>query len=106
MSEHQPVDSTTPSRPIRTTADGQAPQHHPNYLLVFLSLAVLTAIEVGITYVPQIPQAPVLLALSFFKAMLVILYFMHLRFDSQWFAFIFFIPFVLVIPMLIVLLIG
>lgn len=83
---------------------GEKHQHHPNYLLVFASLAVLTAIEVGITYVPQIPQAPTLLALSFFKAMLVILYFMHLRFDSRWFAFIFFIPFVLVLPMLVVLL--
>lgn len=77
--------------------------HHPNYLLVFASLAVLTAIEVAITYVPQIPQAPVLLTLSVLKALLVILYFMHLRFDSRWFAFVFFIPFLLVIPMLIVL---
>lgn len=79
--------------------------HHPNYLLVFASLAVLTAIEVGITYVPALKGAmtPILLALSLFKAMLVILYFMHLRFDSKWFAFVFFIPFVLVIPMLVVL---
>lgn len=83
---------------------GEKHQHHPNYLLVFASLAVLTAIEVAITYVPQIPQAPTLLALSFFKAMLVILYFMHLRFDSKWFAFIFFVPFVLILPMLVVLL--
>jgi cytochrome c oxidase subunit 4 len=87
---------------------GEKHQHHPNYLLVFASLAVLTAIEVGITYVPALRDVatPILLALSFFKAMLVILYFMHLRFDSRWFALIFFIPFVLVIPMLVVLLIG
>ncbi len=82
---------------------GAKHQHHPNYLLVFASLAILTAIEVAITYVPQIPQAPVLLTLSLLKALLVILYFMHLRFDSRWFAFIFFVPFLLVIPMLIVL---
>ena len=79
--------------------------HHPNYLLVFASLAVLTVVEVAITYVPALKpvMVPILLALSFFKAMLVILYFMHLRFDSRWFSFIFFIPFVLVIPMLVVL---
>lgn len=79
--------------------------HHPRYLLVFLSLAVLTAIEVAVTYVPLLKPAltPILLSLSFFKAMLVILYFMHLRFDSRWYGFIFFVPFVLVIPMLIVL---
>ncbi len=84
---------------------GEKHQHHPNYLLVFASLAVLTAIEVGITYIPALENVmtPLLLALSFLKAMLVILYFMHLRFDSRWFAFIFFIPFVLVIPMLVVL---
>ncbi len=87
---------------------GEKHQHHPNYLLVFASLAVLTAIEVGVTYVPLLNPVivPILLALSFFKAMLVILYFMHLRFDSRWYGFIFFVPFLLVIPMVIVLMIG
>lgn len=85
---------------------GEKHQHHPNYLLVFASLAVLTAIEVAVTYVPVLEPVltPILLVLSFFKAMLVVLYFMHLRFDSRWYSFIFFVPFVLVIPMLIVLL--
>jgi caa(3)-type oxidase subunit IV len=68
-----------------------------------VSLAILTVIEVAVTYVPQIPQAPALLSLSFFKALLVILFFMHLRYDSKWFGLIFFVPFLLVIPMLIVL---
>lgn len=79
---------------------------HPPYLLVFLALAVLTVVEVGVAYIPNIPHAPILLALSFVKALLVILYFMHLRTDSRWFAFIFFVPFLLVIPMMIVLRIG
>jgi len=107
MSENQPVaeKESVGNHPANVPTD-KLHKRHPNYLLVFLSLAVLTAIEVGITYVPQIPQAPVLLALSVFKALLVIMYFMHLRYDSKWFAFIFFIPFVLVIPMLIVLRIG
>jgi cytochrome c oxidase subunit 4 len=85
---------------------GEKHQHHPNYLLVFASLAVLTAVEVVITYIPLLAPVltPLLLALSLLKALLVILYFMHLRFDSRWFAFIFFIPFVLVVPMLVVLL--
>ena len=93
MSDHAPVKKHT---------------HHPPYLLVFLALAALTAIEVGATYVPFIAGnrsllTGVLLSLSFLKAMLVILYFMHLKYDSKWFAFIFFVPFVLVIPMLIIL---
>jgi len=41
--------------------------------------------------------------MSFAKAMLVILYFMHLKFDSRWFSFIFFVPFLLVILLQIVL---
>jgi cytochrome c oxidase subunit 4 len=77
--------------------------HHPPYLLVFASLAILTAVEVGVTYVPQIPQAPVLMSLSIFKALLVILFYMHLRYDSKWFGLIFFVPFLLVIPLIIVL---
>jgi cytochrome c oxidase subunit 4 len=104
MSEKQPVaeNESVATHPANVPTDSLH-RRHPNYLLVFLSLAVLTAVEVGVTYVPQIPQAPVLLTLSVFKALLVIMYFMHLRYDSKWFAFIFFIPFVLVIPMLIVL---
>ena len=34
---------------------------------------------------------------------LVILYFMHLKTDSRWFAFIFLVPFLLVFPMVLVL---
>lgn len=106
MNEHQPV-----APPVSHLNDPNVPtdtkhRGHPNYLLVFLSLAVLTAVEVGITYVPQIPQAPTLLALSFLKAALVLLYFMHLRMDSKWYSFIFLIPFALVIPLLLVLRVG
>ena len=45
---------------------GEKHQHHPNYLLVFASLAVLTSIEVGITYMPALKDVatPILLALS------------------------------------------
>ncbi len=78
------------------------PYRRPNYWLVFAALAIMTAIEVAITYMPGIPLVPVLLTMSFLKAMLVILYFMHLRFDSKWFSFIFFVPFLLVIPLLII----
>lgn len=74
----------------------------PNYLLVFAFLALVTALEVAVTYVPGVPQAPVLLTMSAAKALAVLLYFMHLRFDSRWFSFIFFAPFLLLIPLLIV----
>lgn len=74
----------------------------PNYLLVFVALAVLTGLELLVTYIGGVAKVPFLLGMSLIKAMLVILYFMHLKFDSRWFSFVFFAPFLLVIPLLIV----
>lgn len=62
--------------------------HHPNYTAVFFALVVLTIIEVGVTYLP-IPHLLILLALSAAKASLVALFFMHLKYDSRWYALIF-----------------
>ena len=63
----------------------------PNYVLVFVWLIVITAAEVGIGYIPRevLPPAitfPILLAMAAAKALLVALYFMHLRYDSKWFV--------------------
>ena len=78
------------------------PNRRRTYLLVFVALAVMTAIEVFVAQTPGIPVVPVLLTMSLAKALLVILYFMHLRYDSRWYSLIFFSPFLLVIPLLIV----
>ena len=87
MEEHQPVEKHS----------------HPRYLYVFLALAILTLIELGVMYLPEYLHPVLLLTLSFIKATLVVLYFMHLKTDSRWFAFIFLVPFLLVFPMIIVL---
>ena len=76
---------------------------HPKYLLVFLALAVLTLLELATYYLPPHLRPVALLTLSFIKALLVVLYFMHLKTDSRWFAFIFLVPFLLVFPMVLVL---
>jgi caa(3)-type oxidase subunit IV len=82
----------------------QKTRRRPNYLLVFLALAVITGAEVAfVTFFPTLPRAPFLLTMSFTKVLLVVLYFMHLRTDSRWYALVFFLPFFLVIPVLIVL---
>jgi cytochrome c oxidase subunit 4 len=60
----------------------------PNYLLVFVGLVILTAIEVGITYLP-VPRAPILIPLALAKASLVALFYMHLKSDKSKFAIIF-----------------
>ncbi len=61
----------------------------PNYIAVFVALVVLTAIEVGVTYVAALPRLLVLIPLAIAKATLVVLFYMHLRFDSRVFTAIF-----------------
>ena len=63
---------------------------HPDnlqYIAVGVILAVLTAIEVAISFsaVPSGIAIPSLVALTISKFLLVVLWFMHLRFDSGWF---------------------
>jgi cytochrome c oxidase subunit IV len=59
-----------------------------SYVAVFAVLAVLTAVEVGVTYLP-IPRVPVLVPLALFKAALVVLFYMHVRYDRKIFGLIF-----------------
>ena len=63
---------------------------HPDssqYIVIGIILAVLTAIEVAISFssVPSGVAIPSLIVLTILKFLLVVLWFMHLRFDSGWF---------------------
>lgn len=57
----------------------------PNYMAIFYWLVALTIIEVAIpfTVTAQIPRVFLLIALAVAKAVLVALYFMHLRFEVR-----------------------
>ena len=57
----------------------------PNYLGVFIALVVLTVTEVLVTYLP-VPRLPVLIPLSVTKAILVVLFYMHLKYDRRLFS--------------------
>lgn len=64
---------------------------HPNYMAVFIGLGVLTAIELGVAFLPwsQMTRILILLGLALWKAALVGLYYMHLRFEPlrlRWLA--------------------
>ena len=79
-------------------------QKRPNYLFVFIILAVFTLIETLVSYVQQ--QAikfPTLIVLSVVKALLVLMYFMHLKFDSRVFSYLFIAGCVLAIPLILVI---
>ena len=58
------------------------------YWMVAVILAVITGIEVAIFYIPALGGAlvPILLLLSAGKFALVVMFFMHLKFDSKWFT--------------------
>ena len=64
----------------------EAPGHaHPNYWVVFAALGILTVFELGVAFLPWTKQVLVLLLLgmAIWKALLVGLYFMHLRFEGN-----------------------
>ena len=75
----------------------------PNYFIILILLVAFTAIEVAASYLNGPARIPVLIALAITKASLVVLYFMHLRFDSRWFALWFIVGLALISPLLIYL---
>lgn len=76
-------------------------EHHTNYMVIFWWLLALTILEVlaGIPAAspsyPQILKATVLVGFAVVKALLVALYFMHLKFEKSVLGYIALIPFVL-----------
>ncbi|MCC6191980.1 MAG: cytochrome C oxidase subunit IV family protein [Anaerolineales bacterium] len=72
------------------------------YLIVFGWLAVMTAIEVLVaaSALPESIKVSLLVTVAIIKAALVVLYYMHLRYDSFWYWII------LLVPVFFVLLLG
>lgn len=68
-------------------AGGEAHEHKaPNYYLIWLYLFILTMAEVGVAFVTALPKSVIviaLLAMAVWKALLVALYYMHLRFEPN-----------------------
>ncbi len=82
--------------------------HHPptrTYLLVAAVLAVITAVEVSVFYVTAMAHllAPILIVLSAAKFALVVMFFMHLRYDSRVFSGLFVGPLMIMIPIVLAL---
>lgn len=67
---------------------------HPTarrYVEIAIILAVLTGIEVGVYYLSAVSRflIPILLTLSAIKFVLVVLWYMHLKFDNRIFSVLF-----------------
>ena len=70
--------------PSAPNAQAQA-KPQPKYMMVFFALAVLTAVELGVAFLgfSDTVTLLILLALAIWKAMLVALYYMHLRYEPR-----------------------
>ena len=79
---------------------------HPNYMGIFWVLLVLTVVEVGLTLIglPKMLLGSLLVILAVWKAALVAMYFMHLKFEPKTLAMIAIVPFVLCLFMILMLL--
>jgi cytochrome c oxidase subunit 4 len=67
----------------------------PNYMLIWLYLFVLTVIEVAAAFLSHIPKhwlILILLFLAVWKALLVAMYFMHLKFERWRLRMVFIVP--------------
>jgi len=79
-------------------------KERPNYLLVFIGLTVFTLTETLISYVQQTAiKLPLLIVISVIKVLLVLLYFMHLKFDAKVFRLMFIAGCVLSIPLILII---
>ena len=81
---------------------------HPTpftYLKVAVILAVLTGVEVGVFYIDALEPAflPIFLVLSVVKFFLVVLFYMHLKFDSRLFSGVFVGGLLLAVAVVVVL---
>lgn len=90
MANHAPAPIAHPSEHAVPHAEHTGPSVR-TYVNIFFVLFVMTAVEVGASYlvnfgVPEWGQIAVLLALAVLKGLLVVMFYMHLRFDSRWFT--------------------
>lgn len=83
----------------------QAAQEERRYLQVFLWLAVLTEVEIGVIYLPlpHVEIAVMLVVLAATKAALVALFYMHLAYEKRTLAYIALTPLVLCVFLLFML---
>jgi cytochrome c oxidase subunit 4 len=73
------------------------------YLMVAAILSVITALEFAVIYIRRLTPilVPLLITLSIGKFALVVMYFMHLRYDSKPLTFLFVAPLLLAVGLAI-----
>ena len=92
--------------PTEVTAHDEGHPSPSQYIMVGLILGVVTAVEVAVYYVDALSGAllGILMVLSAMKFVLVVLWFMHLRFDNKLFSILFATGLVLAVLLFVVVL--
>ena len=79
---------------------------HHNYIKIFIILSVLTAVEIGVTFLglPRTLLVALLVGLAVWKAALVALHFMHLKIEKTTLTIVAIVPFILCVFLSLMLL--
>lgn len=90
----------------RTREPQAEPRPEPNYWVIFILLAIFTALEVAVASFSSLNpgiRIGILVFLAVVKVALVVLYFMHLRYDRSIFALPFVLGLVLMLPSVLII---
>jgi cytochrome c oxidase subunit 4 len=103
MADHTPTPHDAPHAP-----HGPGEHAHPGakeYVAIAFVLLVITVIEVAVFYVPAMKPmlVPTLLILSAVKFGMVVLWYMHLKFDHRLFSWLFVVGVILATLMILAL---
>lgn len=92
--------------PHPATAGAAHDQEHASiktYVLIGVVLTIITAAEVAVFYIPALDSilAPLLIVMSLGKFLLVVMFYMHLKFDSKLFTTVFVLPLILAVAVVV-----
>jgi cytochrome c oxidase subunit IV len=93
------------AEPGHETQEGHEHPSNMTYVVVGIALAILTALEVAVIYIPALSPVviPILLVLTTAKFALVVMFYMHLKMDDRIFTWVFIAPGILAVFLVIAL---
>jgi len=90
--------------------DMQAPHvKWTKYVIVAVVLAVITGLEITVAvghFLPQGLSTVILIGLTLSKAALVMLFYMHLKYETKWYSLVLVFPLFMVVVLFVIVLIA
>jgi cytochrome c oxidase subunit 4 len=105
MSDHAVAEHDGPGAGDSHAAAGHAHPGPAEYIRIGIILFILTVIEVAIVYLPALAAilVPLLMVLMVVKFAMVVLWFMHLKFDARLFSTLFVFPLLVAVCIILAL---